>query len=100
MARANTPNQKAWVGFYKKGFRQTQHDLARVCRWPVLRMESTASQALDEDSYVIRFTPRKTSSVWSSAIPQRRKTYQREPNAADGLQAFAGEKNTARYLFL
>src|SRR5437764_3430782 len=63
----HTTAQELWVGFYKKGSGKPS------ITWPESVDEALCfgwidgiRKRIDEDSYVIRFTPRKPSSVWST----------------------------------
>jgi uncharacterized protein YdeI (YjbR/CyaY-like superfamily) len=61
-----------WVGFHKKGSRRP------TITWPESVDEALCfgwidgvRKSLDADSYVIRFTPRKPGSTWSSVNTRR-----------------------------
>jgi uncharacterized protein YdeI (YjbR/CyaY-like superfamily) len=60
-------SKELWVGFYKKDSRKPS------ITWPESVDEALCfgwidgiRKSIDEESYMIRFTPRKPSSVWSS----------------------------------
>jgi uncharacterized protein YdeI (YjbR/CyaY-like superfamily) len=58
--------QELWIGFYKRGSGQTAVtysealDLALCFGWI-----DGVRKRIDEDSFMIRFTPRKPGSTWS-----------------------------------
>ena len=67
LATNHAKSKELWVGFYKK------HSGKPSITWPESVDEALCfgwidgiRKRIDEDSYVIRFTPRKTSSVWSN----------------------------------
>ena len=95
--RANHANaDELWVGYYKK-------DSGRPSvTWPESVDEALCvgwidgiRKSLDEHSYVIRFTPRRPGSIWSTVNIKRvgvlTKAKRMRPA---GLQAFAARKAT------
>ena len=79
-----------WVGFYKK------HTGRQSITWPESVDEALCvgwidglRRSLDEDRYVIRFTPRKRGSIWSAVNTRRAKQLVAEGRMAPaGLEAF------------
>jgi uncharacterized protein YdeI (YjbR/CyaY-like superfamily) len=77
-----------WVGFYKKGSGQAS------ITWPESVDEALCAgwidgirKSLDADRYVIRFTPRRATSIWSAVNIARMTVL-----AAEGRVLPAGEK--------
>jgi uncharacterized protein YdeI (YjbR/CyaY-like superfamily) len=67
LARHHATTPELWVGFYKKGTGRPS------ITWPESVDQALCfgwidglRRRLDEDRYVIRFTPRRTRSIWSS----------------------------------
>ncbi len=91
------------VGFYKKASGK------RSMTWAEAVDEALSfgwidgvRRALDEDSYTIRFTPRKPSSTWSSVNVARVEELSRQGRMRPaGLRAFArrDERNTGIYAY-
>ncbi|HEY0350367.1 MAG TPA: YdeI/OmpD-associated family protein [Pyrinomonadaceae bacterium] len=94
LAANHAKSKELWVGFYKKGSGKPS------ITWPESVDEALCfgwidgiRKRLDQDSYVIRFTPRKTSSVWSSVnIRNVERLIKEKRMQPDGLQAFAARK--------
>ncbi|HSL22405.1 MAG TPA: YdeI/OmpD-associated family protein [Vicinamibacterales bacterium] len=95
--------RELWVGFYKKGSGR------RSITWPESVDEALCfgwidgvRKALDGESYVIRFTPRKSSSGWSTVNIGRAKelirTGRMQPAGRRAFDARDMEKS-ARYSF-
>ncbi len=95
--------RELWVGFHKK------HSGRPSITWPESVDEALCfgwidgvRKTLDADSYVIRFTPRRTASVWSLVNIRRVKelTSDKRMHAA-GLRAFEARdpKKSGIYLF-
>lgn len=86
--------KELWVGFYKKGSGKL------TITWP----ESVAQalcfgwidgirKSIDEDSYMIRFTPRKPTSIWSAVnINLANQLIKQELMQPAGLTAFEARK--------
>ncbi len=87
-------SKELWVGFYKKNSGKSS------ITWPQSVDEALCfgwidgiRKRIDETSYMIRFTPRKTSSVWSSVnIRNAEKLIKEKRMQPAGLQAFAARK--------
>lgn len=67
-------NDELWVGYYKKSSRKSSID------WPQSVDEAICfgwidglRKSIDEESYKIRFTPRKPGSIWSAVNLKRAK---------------------------
>lgn len=57
-------------------------------------------KGIDEDSYSVRFTPRKTDSIWSSVNIARMKELQKAGLVKEaGTKAFQNKKKTKQYSF-
>src|SRR5215813_13680301 len=82
------------VGFYKKGSGR------RSVTWPESVDEALCvgwidgiRRSLDEDSYTIRFTPRRAGSIWSVVNIARARVLDKERlMTAAGREAFAARK--------
>ena len=87
-------SKELWVGFYKKGSGKPSID------WPESVDEALCfgwidgiRKSIDEESYMIRFTPRKPSSVWSAVnIRNVEKLVRENRMRPAGLKAFAARK--------
>jgi len=83
-----------WVGFYKKGSGR------QSITWPESVDEALCAgwidgirKAIDADRYVIRFTPRKPTSVWSAINIARMKILAAEKRLLPaGKKAFAARR--------
>ncbi len=90
-------NQELWVGFYKKGSGKAS------ITWPEAVDEALCfgwidgvRKSIDDVSYVIRFTPRKRRSTWSTVNIQRIEELTRVGQMQPaGLAAFA-ERTAAK----
>ena len=86
--------KELWVGFYKKGSGRAS------ITWPESVDEALCfgwidgiRKSIDEDSYKIRFTPRKPGSVWSAVnIRNVKKLTNENRMQPAGLKAFAVRK--------
>ena len=86
--------QELWVGFYKKGSGRPS------VTWPESIDEALCfgwidgiRKRLDDDSYVIRFTPRRKGSIWSSVNTRRMRELIRAGRVrAAGRAAFAARE--------
>ena len=95
-------SKEFWVGFYKKGSGKPS------ITWPESVDEALCfgwidgvRKRIDEDSYVIRFTPRKTSSVWSNInIRNAEKLIAEKRMQPAGLKAYGCEKKIDRAFIL
>lgn len=90
------------VGFWKKGTGRASID------WPQARDEALCfgwidgvRKSLGEDSYTIRFTPRRAGSVWSRVNLGRYAALKAQGAMTEaGERAFAeGKENTGRYSY-
>jgi len=87
-------SKELWVGFYKKNSGKSS------ITWPQSVDEALCfgwidgiRKRIDETSYMIRFTPRKASSVWSAVnIRNAEKLIKEKRMQPAGLQAFAARK--------
>lgn len=87
-------SKQLWVGFYKKGSGKPSID------WPESVDEALCfgwidgiRKSIDEESYQIRFTPRKPASVWSAVnIKNVEKLVKENRIQPAGLKAFAARK--------
>lgn len=87
-------SKELWVGFYKKGSGKPSID------WPESVDEALCfgwidgiRKSIDEESYMIRFTPRKPSSVWSAVnIANASKLIKQKRMRPAGLKAFEVRK--------
>jgi uncharacterized protein YdeI (YjbR/CyaY-like superfamily) len=94
LAANHARSKELWVGFYKKNSGKPS------ITWPESVDEALCfgwidgiRKRIDEDSYVIRFTPRKTSSVWSTVnIRNAEKLIKEKRMQPAGLKAFAARK--------
>jgi len=86
--------EELWVGFYKKDSGTPS------ITWPESVDEALCAgwidgirKSIDADRYTIRFSPRKTSSIWSSVNVRRMKVLAEEGRVLPaGEQAFAARK--------
>ena len=94
LEKHHTRADEVWVGFYKKDSGKPS------MTWPESVDEALCygwidgvRKSIDDISYVIRFTPRKASSIWSSVNIKRARTLvdqgQMQPA---GLKAFQARK--------
>ena len=72
LAKNHDKQSELWVGFYKKGSGRPS------ITWPESVDEALCfgwidglRKSLDDDSYVIRFTPRRKGSIWSAVNLRR-----------------------------
>jgi uncharacterized protein YdeI (YjbR/CyaY-like superfamily) len=87
-------SKELWVGFYKKNSGKPSID------WPQSVDEALCfgwidgiRKRVDEESYMIRFTPRKPSSVWSAVnIANATKLIKQKRMQPAGLKAFEARK--------
>jgi uncharacterized protein YdeI (YjbR/CyaY-like superfamily) len=95
--------QELLVGFYKKGSgRQNMTWSESVDQALCFGWIDGVRRSIDDDSYSIRFTPRKARSTWSKVNVQKVDRLKREGLMEPaGLQAFAArsEGNTGIYSF-
>ena len=86
--------RELWVGYYKKGSGKPS------MTWPESVDEALCfgwidgiRKSVDEDSYTIRFTPRKPGSTWSSVnIKRVQELSEKGLMQPAGLEAFAARK--------
>lgn len=87
-------SKELWVGFYKKNSGKQSID------WPESVDEALCfgwidgiRKSIDAETYMIRFTPRKPSSVWSAVnIANATKLINQERIQPAGLKAFEARK--------
>lgn len=103
MTRHHASLDELWVGFYKKGSGRPSItwpesvDVALCFGWI-----DGLRKSLDGESYVIRFTPRRSGSVWSAVNTRRAEELIRAGLMQPaGLRAFEGRdpEKTRRYSF-
>jgi uncharacterized protein YdeI (YjbR/CyaY-like superfamily) len=86
--------KELWVGYYKRGSGQAS------VTWPESVDEALCvgwidgvRKSIDGDRYVIRFTPRKPTSIWSAVNMKRMKALAEEGRVLPaGEQAFASRR--------
>lgn len=103
LARHHANAQELWVGFHKKGSSKPS------ITWPESVDEALCvgwidgvRKSLGEESYVIRFTPRKATSIWSVVNVNRVAALTAESRMQPaGLAAFEArtQKKTGIYAF-
>ena len=94
LAVHNATSKELWVGFYKKGSGKPSID------WPESVDEALCfgwidglRKSIDQESYKIRFTPRKPTSVWSAVNTRNVERLLKEKRMQPaGLKAFAARK--------
>ena len=94
LAAYHAKSESLWVGFYKKDSGKPS------ITWPESVDEALCfgwidgvRKSIDEDSYQIRFTPRKPSSVWSAVnIRNVERLVAEKRMQPSGLKAFAARK--------
>ncbi|HMH43277.1 MAG TPA: YdeI/OmpD-associated family protein [Pyrinomonadaceae bacterium] len=94
LAANHAKSKELWVGFYKK------HSGKPSIAWPESVDEALSfgwidgiRKRIDEHSYMIRFTPRKTSSVWSTVnIRNAGKLIKEKRMQPAGLKAYEPRK--------
>jgi uncharacterized protein YdeI (YjbR/CyaY-like superfamily) len=94
LAAHHASSKELWVGFFKKNSGKSSID------WPESVDEALCfgwidgiRKSIDEESYMIRFTPRKPSSVWSAVnIANATKLIKQKRMQPAGLKAFEARK--------
>jgi uncharacterized protein YdeI (YjbR/CyaY-like superfamily) len=94
LAAHHATSNELWVGFYKKGSGKPS------LTWPESVDEALCfgwidgiRKSIDEESYRIRFTPRKPTSVWSAVnIKNVAKLIEENRMQPPGMNAFAARK--------
>jgi uncharacterized protein YdeI (YjbR/CyaY-like superfamily) len=94
LAANHAKSKELWVGFYKRGTGKPS------LTWPESVDEALCfgwidgiRKTVDEDSYKIRFTPRKPTSVWSAVnIRNVARLIGEKRMQPPGLKAFAARK--------
>jgi uncharacterized protein YdeI (YjbR/CyaY-like superfamily) len=94
LAAHHATESELWVGFYKKGSGKSS------ITWPesvdgalCFGWIDGLRKSIDEESYMIRFTPRKSSSVWSAVnMKNVAKLIEENRMQPAGLKAFAARK--------
>ena len=94
LAAHHATAKELWVGFYKKGSGKLSID------WPESVDEALCfgwidgiRKRIDEQSYMIRFTPRKPTSVWSAVnVKNVEKLVKENRMQPAGLKAFEARK--------
>jgi uncharacterized protein YdeI (YjbR/CyaY-like superfamily) len=103
LEKNHTSASELWVGFHRKGTGRAS------LTWPESVDQALCfgwidgiRKSIDDDSYMIRFTPRRKGSIWSAVNIRRAQelTEQRLMHAA-GLAAFAArdEAKSRRYSY-
>jgi uncharacterized protein YdeI (YjbR/CyaY-like superfamily) len=90
LARHHDKAQELWVGYYKKGTGKPS------LTWPASVDEALGfgwidgvRKRVDDESYMIRFTPRKSRSIWSEVnIKNARRLLESGKMQPAGLKAF------------
>jgi uncharacterized protein YdeI (YjbR/CyaY-like superfamily) len=94
LERSHLKVEELWVGFYKKGTGRPS------ITWPESVDEALSfgwidglRRSVDDESYCIRFTPRKSSSIWSAVNIRRVRALIAEGRMRPaGLKAFEARK--------
>ena len=94
LAANNAKSKELWVGFYKKNSGKPS------ITWPESVEEALCfgwidgiRKRIDDQSYKIRFTPRRPSSIWSAVnIRIAKKLINEKRMQPAGLKAFAARK--------
>ena len=94
LAANHAKSKELWVGFYKKNSGKPS------ITWPESVDEALCfgwidgiRKRIDDDSYVIRFTPRKANSVWSAVnIRNVERLINEKRMQPAGLKAYAARK--------
>jgi uncharacterized protein YdeI (YjbR/CyaY-like superfamily) len=94
LAANHSKSKELWVGFYKKNSGRPS------ITWPESVNEALCfgwidgiRKSIDDDSYVIRFTPRKPNSVWSAVnIRNVERLINEKRMQPAGLKAYAARK--------
>jgi uncharacterized protein YdeI (YjbR/CyaY-like superfamily) len=94
LAANHAKSKELWVGFYKKDSGKAS------ITWPESVDEALCfgwidgiRKSIDEDSYKIRFTPRKPTSVWSAVnIRNVAKLIKEDRMQSAGMKAFEARK--------
>src|SRR5260370_21340962 len=94
LAANHAKSKELWVGFYKKNSGKPS------ITWPESVDEALCfgwidglRKRIDEESYMIRFSPRKPSSIWSAVnIRNAEKLIEQNRMQPAGLKAFAARK--------
>jgi uncharacterized protein YdeI (YjbR/CyaY-like superfamily) len=94
LAVHHAKEKELWVGFYKKGSGKPSID------WPESVKEALCfgwidglRKSIDKDSYKIRFSPRKPSSIWSAVnIKYADELIKQKLMQPAGLKAYAARK--------
>ena len=94
LAANHSKSKELWVGFYKKSSGKPS------ITWPESVDEALCfgwidgiRKSIDEESYMIRFSPRKPSSIWSAVnIRNVARLIKEKRMTAAGLKAYASRK--------
>ena len=94
LEKNHATTQELWVGYYKKSSQQPS------MTWPESVDEALCfgwidgiRKSIDEESYKIRFTPRKSSSIWSAVnIRNAEKLIKEKRTQPAGLKAYEARK--------
>src|ERR1700686_2016402 len=94
LAANHAKSKELWVGFYKKNSGKPSIDWSEsVDEALCFGWIDGIRKRVDEESYMIRFTPRKPSSVWSAVnIANATKLIKQKRMQPAGLRAFAARK--------
>lgn len=101
LAKHHQIEKELWVGFYKKDSGKPS------ITWPESVDEALCygwidgvRKSFDEHSYTIRFTPRKTTSIWSAVNIKKVEVLTAEARMqAAGIQAFAARKENKSNIY-
>ena len=99
--RNHAREPEVWVGFYKKNSGQPS------ITWPESVDEALCvgwidgiRKSIDEESYMIRFTPRRRGSVWSAVNIKRVEVLTNEERMrSPGLAAFAARRENRSSIY-
>jgi len=94
LAANHAKSKELWVGFYKKNSGKPSIDWSEsVDEALCFGWIDGIRKSIDEESYMIRFTPRKPTSVWSAVnIRNVEKLMKENRMQPAGLKAFAARK--------
>jgi uncharacterized protein YdeI (YjbR/CyaY-like superfamily) len=101
LAKNHSKTLEQWIGFYKRGSGKPS------ITWPESVDEALCvgwidglRKSIDETAYMIRFTPRKPTSIWSNINVKRAEELIRlERMTPAGLKAFAARSRIGVYSF-
>lgn len=99
LLKHNQNHQEIWIGFYKK------HTGKNTLTWPEsvdvaisFGWIDSIRKTIDQDSYKIRFSPRKENSLWSKInIEKAKKIIKEKKMTKKGLSLFNDRKDKEGY---